>query len=292
MAFHVLQNKGISSFSLETVRLNPTEAELQFKIEIPGTISQPEFRGRLMGPQCPYATTVEIAYPLRPLPGKEKRSANALGGRVVIPEPSLWDPISPFLYQGPLEVWSDDEPILQLQVRHGLHSRQLVVQGLRWNGQLLNLRGKFRDSVNEKTLEEFRQQGINTVLTIPGENASSLCDWADRFGMLILFQISRESIDWSIVEKLSQHVACLGWLVPGDWWERSEILNKFREATQGKTLLGIDVQHTAPEKDFSGFSFVYCDKSREIKGNVLRLLRGNETDFPQETEGILGIICD
>src|SRR4051812_43711206 len=61
--------------------------------------------GRLMGPRCAFASTVEVAYHFRPwtVPTSEP----ALTFRAVIPEASFWEPETPFLYAGPLELWQD-----------------------------------------------------------------------------------------------------------------------------------------------------------------------------------------
>src|SRR3954464_13906698 len=65
-----------------------------------------ELRGRLMGPRCRFASTIEVAYPLRPFV-REPEGFAGPSGRVVIPEASLWDPQCPFLYEGPVELWQD-----------------------------------------------------------------------------------------------------------------------------------------------------------------------------------------
>ena len=67
-----------------------------------------QVRGRLTGPRCPYTTTVEVAYPFR----EHSRDYGEGGSprltlRAIIPEPSWWDPQTPFLYEGPVELWQD-----------------------------------------------------------------------------------------------------------------------------------------------------------------------------------------
>src|SRR6516164_11712247 len=87
-----------------TTRFDPTEAE----VTVVATPEQPadnlELRGRLMGPRCPYADTVEVAYNLRPLTAQDDLPR----ARVIIPEASPWEPETPFLYDGPLELWRGD----------------------------------------------------------------------------------------------------------------------------------------------------------------------------------------
>ena len=91
----------IRRVSIENHSLVPAEAEVRLKVELAHVTPTTEVRGRLMGPRCPYSSTVEIAYPLRPL---REPVPQGLACRVLIPEASLWDPVSPFLYEGPVEL--------------------------------------------------------------------------------------------------------------------------------------------------------------------------------------------
>jgi hypothetical protein len=118
--------------------LSPVEADLAVVVEADEVNERTEVRGRLIGPSCPYASTVEVAYPLRPFPRPMPDAP--LSRRVVIPEPSLWDPISPFLYAGVLELWQDGAFADRTELRHGLRSVRLQSDGLLWNSKPLKLR--------------------------------------------------------------------------------------------------------------------------------------------------------
>src|SRR5438105_3893021 len=96
----------IRDFHLRDQLDDPAEAEVWVGV-IPEQITPAtEVRGRLMGPRCHYASTVEVAYPLR-LFVRRPEGLPGLAMRVVIPEASLWEPESPFLYLGPIELWED-----------------------------------------------------------------------------------------------------------------------------------------------------------------------------------------
>src|SRR5437879_11187839 len=86
-------------------RLDPTETVLNIALEVDNATPTTEVRGRLMGPRCAYLSTVEIAFPLREV---ERNDAYLLM-EIIIPEPSWWEPKSPFLYEGPLELWQDGQ---------------------------------------------------------------------------------------------------------------------------------------------------------------------------------------
>src|SRR5438105_1995799 len=132
-----MSDDGAFAIEVRNRLLNPAEAEVWISARAEGRVGEFAVRGRLLGPRCVYASTVEVAYPLRPL----SREPDALGAtaRVLIPEPSFWDPESPFLYQGPVSVWQGDRLCFEGQVSHGLRHCQLSPRGLRWNGRPLVL---------------------------------------------------------------------------------------------------------------------------------------------------------
>ena len=74
------------------------------------------------------ATTVEVAYPLRPLPRAQEEAENTLTRQVIIPEPSFWDTESPFFYEVIVELWEGgervDERRFPYQLRMGTQKRR------------------------------------------------------------------------------------------------------------------------------------------------------------------------
>ena len=166
--------------------LVPAEAELRLTVELEQITPTTEVRGRLMGPRCRYSSTVEVAYPLRPVAdtGPLRR-----GFRVIIPEACMWDPVSPFLYEGPVELCEEGRRVDQVHVSHGLRSLSMGPKGLRVNGQLLALRGREVVSATEEQLLALRAEGVNLLVT-PAANAD-LWEMADRLGFLVLDQASQ-----------------------------------------------------------------------------------------------------
>src|SRR5438552_214996 len=119
--------------------LTPAEAITRVVVTPERLTSTTELRGRLVGPHCAFANTVEVAYPVRLQ--REAAERGDLVGRAIIPEPSLWDPMSPFLYRALLELWENGQCCDRATVIHGLRRLQLDHSGLRVNGQPLFLRG-------------------------------------------------------------------------------------------------------------------------------------------------------
>src|SRR5437868_6764586 len=104
---------------LDNRSLDPISAEAAVLVRPERLTATAELRGKLMGPSCPYAATVEIAYPLLPPRRDEPPEEGTLRARIVIPEASLWDPQSPFLYTGPIELWQDGRCCDRAMVHHG-----------------------------------------------------------------------------------------------------------------------------------------------------------------------------
>src|SRR5882724_11731562 len=113
------------TIQLTTHRLDPAEAE----IRIDGA---PGVTGRFMGPRCHYASTVEVAYYVKPMPGG--------GARVTVPEPSFWDPETPFLYEAILQAADGTKRSL----RHGLRTLQVTAAGWRVNRKPFRVDGVLR----------------------------------------------------------------------------------------------------------------------------------------------------
>ncbi len=193
--------------------LDPVSAEVWITILPQHRTATTEVRGRLMGPRCPYSSTIEVAYPLRPLPFDLKSTGiQGLVQRVVIPEASLWEPQCPFLYEGSIELWQDGRCCDRTTLRHGLRSLHCKGRGLYVNGRLLTLQGRKILACTDEEAAQFHQAGYN--LLIAPVRASSLAVWeqADRFGFLVLGQLGEDSDEINLVEMLRSHASCLGWL--------------------------------------------------------------------------------
>src|SRR4051812_11934568 len=98
---------AILKVELSDYSLIPAEAEVRVTVVPQLVNTRTEVRGRLMGPRCRFASTVEVAYHFRPL--LIPTAQPALTVRAIIPEASFWEPQSPHLYAGPLELWQDGQ---------------------------------------------------------------------------------------------------------------------------------------------------------------------------------------
>jgi hypothetical protein len=161
--------------AIDPVRLSPVESVLRVVVEPERRTPTTEVRGRLVGPRCRFAATVEVAHAIRPT-----RDEYDCAGRVVIPEASFWDPESPFLYEGYVELWEEGRCVDRAVVTHGLRLMSLGTRGLRVNGRPFRLRGRRVAQCGEAEALEMRRQGLNLWLVPASADTTHLCELADR----------------------------------------------------------------------------------------------------------------
>ncbi len=138
----------------------------------------------------------------------------ALSFKVIIPEASLWEPESPHLYGGPIELWQDGVRCEVVPVRHGLRHLSMGQRGLRLNGRPLRLRGREVQTISEGQCAALRREGYNLLLSPVAEESRHVWDLADRLGFLVLGRIGASDTS-SLTAVLARHPSCLGWLLSG-----------------------------------------------------------------------------
>jgi hypothetical protein len=194
----------ILSVVLRDASLVPAEAVVHVTVTVERLDAGTEVRGRLMGPRCRFASTIEVAYHLRKL----SSSGGSVTLRAVIPEASFWDPQAPHLYGGPVELWQDGQRVEAVTVRHGLRHVALGPRGLRVNGHLLRLRGRRAAALDDGAALALREAGYNLVVAPVNQETKAIWEVADRIGLFVL----GEEGDASLQNELSRHPSCLGWL--------------------------------------------------------------------------------
>jgi hypothetical protein len=258
----------ILSLSIVDRRPDPAEAELSVHVVTPFQTPTTEVRGRLVGPRCLYSTTVEIAYPLRPF-----HPPAGLDRRVVIPEPSFWDPESPFLYEGPIELWQDGRRCDRVGVRHGIRRILLGPHGLRWNGTPLTLRGYEVASATADEMHAWRREGANMLMLPLTEEAEPVWDLADRIGMIVLGKVtSADDLVWRRLQSLDAHASSMGWLLDPALLCRFERKLPFNQPD--RTMWGVRLDEPPQEPLPPGVRFVACpgEKAERLAGLGIPLL--------------------
>jgi beta-galactosidase/beta-glucuronidase len=194
--------------------VTPATSEVTVVVRVRDRTDSTHLRGRFAGPRCLFASTVEVAYPLRPLPSSEP---DELMARVIIPEASLWDTQSPFLYAGPVEVWEGDRLCDVVHVRHGLRVLRFGSTGISLNGRPIAVRGKRIDRpLREKEALQLRKLGYNLLVTPVSAETIATWDIADRVGFLVTGRItSADGPTGELIDALSRHPCSAGWLAKG-----------------------------------------------------------------------------
>ena len=233
----------IQQIQITSGRLDPVEAEVLVHVDLEHATSSMPVRGRLIGPRCPYSSTVEVAYPFEQRFAEEGHRRL----RVVIPEPCLWDPETPFLYEGLVELWDAGQRRDQVQIRHGLRRFSLGRHGLRWNGRMLTLRGAVRSSRQPDDALRLHRAGSNLLLVPITAGDSTLWEIADRFGFLVLGQVADRT---GLTEGLAlrRHVSCLGWVLASPFVQDQALTGQVLHdlAAEGR-LIGVELMHKPSE---------------------------------------------
>jgi hypothetical protein len=244
-------------------RLDPAESEVWINVEAEERTEATRVGGRLMGPRCPYSSTVEVAYPLRPWKREQgEDDAENLTMRVIIPEASLWEPETPFLYQGPVELWQGGQLCERVQLSHGLRVITLGPRGIRVNGKPFMVEAVRGDGFSEGDLLRLREAGCNSLLTSVTARTLYLWEAADRLGFLMLGRIvDRET--WELAGTLRQHPSCLGWVITPELVNH-EILQavRFSPLSFGRShLVGCEINPLSLGPLPDGLQFMVCDEA-------------------------------
>ncbi len=247
---------------IEDRSLDPASAEVWVTVT-PGRLTPTtEVRGRLMGPRSPYASTVEIAYPLAPLRRPEPTVPGALRSRVVLPEPSLWSPEGPYLYEGPVELWQDGQRCQRVTLRHGLRQLAVGPRGLRVNGRPLTLSGVACEACFPEQALALRRAGRNALFSPLRPETVPVWDAADRYGFLVLGRLEPDvlsEVAAHLLQALSRRPGCLGWVV-GQEWLTDGRLDRLARALEGPGAppVGVEVGHDAVAALPDSVRFVVC----------------------------------
>ncbi len=247
-----------------------------------------------MGPRCPYAATVEVAYPLRELEReKDKAGGSSILLRTVIPEPSMWDPESPFLYSGPLGIWQGDKLLEQQAVQVGFIGWGLGTRGLRVNGKYLDLQASVVARLEVETAVRLREQHVNCVVVDVREATPATWDIADRYGFFVLGRII-DLASWDRARALEGRPSSLGWILGRPALEGLKPKSFDGTSYTGSApLIGLEVEEL-PKQQVPGVSFLVAapgvlEQPNSIGLPWLRVERAGESAFDL-SDGILGTL--
>lgn len=289
----------IRQVSASDHQLSPAEAELRIFVTPDRLTPTTEIRGRLVGPRNAYAATVEVAYPLRPL-ARAVQAQPLLAARIVIPDPCWWEPTTPFLYEGQIELWEDGQRCDQAPMRHGFRVFHRGRQGLLVNGRPLLLRGAAMADLPEDRLREWHQAGTNLLVATLDSQATAQWTAADRLGFLMLGRLPGTDPNFTSVAELARHPASFGWVLDENLLHderRVRVLDELRQASP-RGWVGVEIR-TAPTTVPEGIHFLVGPEAAlpALTGvplpRIIRTARSTEEILASgSTPDILGWIFD
>jgi hypothetical protein len=259
-------------------RGDPAEAEVHVLVYperiTPGT----EVRGRLVGPSNIFGSTVEVAYPVREV----SRSADQIVVRVIIPEPCLWEPRQPFLYQARVELWQDGVRCDEKQQSYALRKLRLSADELRINGRSTLLRGTRRVPQTDEEARALHDRGYSLIVA-DGTADSSSRSVAEKFGFLLLGRFLGAKGD---IPNLTDHAGLVLWQVPGAITGEPPLPRYCR--------MGIEL-HLLPTTSlpYGDISLILCDEQAlpelaDIALPKLVLVDKLPTDNDKPARGVIG----
>jgi hypothetical protein len=253
----------ITQIIVADTRIEPVVAEVRLSVFPERLTHTTEVRGRLVGPKCAYATTVEVAYPIRTWSLAERpEGLPYLTLSVIIPEPSLWEPETPFLYEGPIELWENGQLCDKASVRHGLRDLRLGPGGVRLNGRPFPVQGVACADCPAEEAAPRRADGFNTLLTPDLSADPDVLTDADRLGFLVLARVGGP-VDayYPLNLALSGHPSTLGWVLTEEALGHDSLVvaAKILSSFDGESRLGVELESpraALPE----GISFIVCTR--------------------------------
>lgn len=235
----------IRSVHMEIGRLSPAEADVRFEVTVDRPDKRLDTKGRLVGPRCVYASTVEVAYPLRDSPAGE---SNRLSKGVIIPEPNLWEPACPFLYEGTIELLENQSPIDVITMTVGLRTIAISGRSFLLNGRRFEPKAIEIAQVTEADLAEARNESYTVVLPV-AEDARPFWQACDRIGVGVFGRLPRHSMPAR--EHFANHPCLLGWIAD----EAPKLANEGAEVLPHYVPIGLEVGNdrasaNRPDVDF------------------------------------------
>jgi hypothetical protein len=251
----------IRALQIHDRRLVPVEVELGITVIPEYYDAATRITGRLVGPRCRYSSTVEVAYPLGEVHRNDAEDGPRIFLRLVIPEASFWEPATPFLYRGPVELWQGNNCCDAVTICRGFRFVSLGKQGLRVNGKLLPFQGAFRDELSQPAAEELRKAGTNVlIVSLSSATAPAVWNLADEMGFLVLGRISAVG-ECNLAWSLQDHPSTLGWILEPGVLSNETLKNIacLYPVASGQ-LLGVRLSREGTTALPEGTNFVFCDE--------------------------------
>lgn len=193
-----MKHKALDNLVLYCGSVNAMETRV--RAWLPSAVeSDVQLTGSVLGPHCEFARTLPATVPLRPT-----AASSGVQSVAVVPDPCLWTPELPMLYDVRVELRLGGDVVATAQ-------RPLAIRKLEPRGRDLNLSGKRwvlrgvrRSNVPHEPLGAWREAGAAMLLTDLDE---ALASDAARLGVPLVALI-RETTNDEIAAQLRRLARC------------------------------------------------------------------------------------
>ena len=286
--------KSIESYMLS---VSPAEADIWFKVGVQRVTARTEVRGRIVGPRCLFAETVEVVSPLRSVRHKEKEEV-ALIARTAIPEPCFWDPHNPLLYRVVVELWQDGQRCSVSGFDLGFRMIEMDSGNVFVKRKPVFLQGMPYLPQSQEEAAARRRAGYNLVLAEKGQ-----WHWwvrANPMGFLLLEKAALSTLTPQYIGLLCQQPCFFGFVLDKELLDHppSETESLLRAWQERRVLIGLELDGPPPPSLPNGLSFLVCPESVLPALSTASLPKlalrdseaGREKPQAREVQGVLGWI--
>jgi hypothetical protein len=148
------------------------------RFEVPDAAGSLRLAGRLVGPTCAHAATLQAAYAFVDRGPGTPRLAEA-----VVPEPCFWTPEMPHVYRAEIELREGGRELARVARPFGIRPLGAAGQKLVYTGKGWVLRAVSLDELTNVDLSQFRDADTAMFIRNPDD---ALCEAASRSGVLLV----------------------------------------------------------------------------------------------------------
>lgn len=195
------------------VDVDPTQVHLYLRVEAEQWSPTTEVRAYLSGPINVLKPTEPGTFPFKALPNPEEDVDEGVNSfEVLLDNPALWSPESPYRYEGQVELWEGGVRVDAVPLHYAVYMLGWDEDALFVNEEPLIPRLREVQSLDEVTARRLRKEGVNVVL-LPATDTAAW-EIADQVGLFLLGELPA---DGALPEDLldrSVRPCCLGWVYP------------------------------------------------------------------------------
>jgi glycosyl hydrolase family 2 len=293
---HESDANRLKSIQHHKLTVSPEACDLWFRIDAERLTHGTEVRGRIVGPRCLVAKTVECVFPLRSA-RYEAEGEVMLIARTAFPEPGFWDPQNPLLYRAVVELWQDGQCCDVSGFDLGFRTIELGSGNVCVNKKPFILRGMTHVPESREDALGKRQAGYNLVVAREGQ-----WHWwvrANPMGFLLLERVTRARLTPHYITLLSQQPCFLGFVLGREPLDQpTQDSESFLCHWQDRHVcMGLELDGPPPQSLPRGLSFLVCPESllpalanTSLPKIVLRTSAPGSEQHLRVIDGVLGWI--